>query len=120
MFCPEISWRWLEAELDTIHKRYQDPYVIDEQDKQWGDVDSAALLNELFRPPDVPPLLLICCYRPEGAEANVFLRSLLHTGSSWEHHGSQHELTLLPLSLEDTTRSQASATSHAGKVQAGT
>ena len=34
VFCPEISWRWLETELDTIHKRYQDPYVIDEEDKK--------------------------------------------------------------------------------------
>lgn len=34
VFCPEISWRWLEAELDTIHKRIQDPYVIDAEDKK--------------------------------------------------------------------------------------
>ncbi len=33
VFCPEISWRWLEAELDTIHERRQDPYVLDEADK---------------------------------------------------------------------------------------
>lgn len=32
--CPEISWRWLEAELDTIHQRNQDPYVISEEDKK--------------------------------------------------------------------------------------
>ncbi len=30
--CPEISWRWLEAELDTIATREQDPYdITDEQ-----------------------------------------------------------------------------------------
>ena len=34
IFCPEISWRWLEAEIDTIHERYQDPYVLDEEDKK--------------------------------------------------------------------------------------
>ncbi len=34
VFCPEISWRWLEAELDTCHKRRQDPYIIEEDDKK--------------------------------------------------------------------------------------
>lgn len=34
VLCPEISWRWVEAELDTIHERTQDPYVIEEEDKQ--------------------------------------------------------------------------------------
>ena len=35
VFCPEISWRWLERELDTIHERPQDPYEIDEADKTY-------------------------------------------------------------------------------------
>ncbi len=34
IFCPEISWRWLESEMDTIHQRNQDPYVIAEEDKE--------------------------------------------------------------------------------------
>jgi formate C-acetyltransferase len=34
VFCPEISWRWMEAELDTIHQRNQDPYIIDKEDKK--------------------------------------------------------------------------------------
>jgi len=34
VFCPEISWRWLETELDTIHQRNQDPYEIDAEDKR--------------------------------------------------------------------------------------
>ena len=34
IFCPEISWRWLESELETIHQRNQDPYVIAEEDKK--------------------------------------------------------------------------------------
>jgi formate C-acetyltransferase len=34
VFCPEISWRWVRDELDTIHEREQDPYVIGEEDKK--------------------------------------------------------------------------------------
>ena len=34
VICPEISWRWLEAELDTIATREQDPYDISDARKQ--------------------------------------------------------------------------------------
>ncbi|MGY0394701.1 choline trimethylamine-lyase [Fusobacterium sp.] len=33
-FSPDIAWRWLEAELDTINKRPQDPFFISESDKR--------------------------------------------------------------------------------------
>lgn len=32
-FSPDISWRWLRDELDTIGKRAQDPFHISEEDK---------------------------------------------------------------------------------------
>ncbi len=34
VFCPEIAWRWLEGELDTVSNRAQDPYDLEEQDKK--------------------------------------------------------------------------------------
>ena len=33
-FSPDIAWRWLDAELDTIAKRPQDPFFISESDKK--------------------------------------------------------------------------------------
>lgn len=34
-FSPDISWRWLEEELDTIGTRAQDPFYISEEDKKY-------------------------------------------------------------------------------------
>lgn len=33
-FSPEISWRWLQDELNTIETRDQDPFVLSDEDKQ--------------------------------------------------------------------------------------
>lgn len=33
-FSPDISWRWLEEELETIGNRPQDPFYISEEDKK--------------------------------------------------------------------------------------
>ncbi|MCQ8212684.1 choline trimethylamine-lyase [Cetobacterium somerae] len=33
-FSPDVSWRWLETELETISKRAQDPFYLSEEDKR--------------------------------------------------------------------------------------
>lgn len=34
VFSPEIAYKWLENELETVHKRPQDPYYLAEEDKK--------------------------------------------------------------------------------------
>lgn len=33
-FSPDLAWRWMEKEIDTINQRPQDPFYISEEDKR--------------------------------------------------------------------------------------
>ena len=48
-------------------------------DVQWGDADSAAILQQVLRQPDGPTLLLIAACRSEDAPGAVLVRSLRET-----------------------------------------
>ncbi len=47
------------------------PLVLFIDDLQWGDVDGAALLSSIVRPPDAPAFLLIGCKRSDGRSATA-------------------------------------------------
>ena len=58
------------------------PLVLFIDDVQWGDADSAAILQQVLRQPDGPTLLLIAACRSEDAASAVLVRSLRETAPS--------------------------------------
>ena len=50
------------------------PLIVLLDNLQWGDLDSARMLDDLLAPPGVPPFLLICAYRRD--ETSPMLRDI--------------------------------------------
>lgn len=82
------------------------PLVLFIDDAQWGDRDSAPLLEQLMRPPNVPPLLLLLSYRSEDALRSPLLSSLLSKDSLLAPGAAAREVNVGPLT-DDESRSLA-------------
>ncbi|MBL8976057.1 MAG: AAA family ATPase, partial [Myxococcales bacterium] len=94
--------------------------VVDEL--QWGDLDSAQLLDELMAPPGAPPLMFLCAYRSEHSERSPMLRELTE---SLARTGQHHEVVTVdtrPLKREDAAelanRLLGDGPQHAARAQA--
>ena len=70
-------------------------------DAQWGDTDSAALLLELVRPPNAPPILIVLAHREEDAATAPFLREL---SARWPAGADVRDVTVGPLDPDGTRR----------------
>jgi hypothetical protein len=74
--------------------------VIYIDDLQWGDLDSAALLRELVRPPNAPPFLLVGAWR-EGMERNSAFLGALRGELFESRHLHIVDVAVGPLSTRD-------------------
>jgi hypothetical protein len=73
--------------------------VIAIDDAQWGDTDSAALLGDLFAPPDPPPVLLVLTYR--SSAAGEIPAALRRSSPATLSSRADVDLPLGPLPAED-------------------
>jgi serine/threonine protein kinase/tetratricopeptide (TPR) repeat protein len=89
---------------------WRQPLVIYIDDLQWADADSIFLLENLLRPPDAPPMLLVGSFRTEDIDAKPFLKQLLlQTGSD-----TCRELFVGPLPLAEARQLTRSLFTSAG------
>tara|TARA_B100000609_G_scaffold199578_1_gene204392 strand:- start:1675 stop:5703 length:4029 start_codon:yes stop_codon:yes gene_type:complete len=68
-------------------------------DLQWGDEDSASLLNTLLSPPHAPPVMLIVSYRDGERDEGAFLKKF--SPPAVHQESTLHHIKLKELSLED-------------------
>jgi serine/threonine protein kinase len=94
------------------------PLVLVIDDLQWGDVDSGAVLSELLRPPDPPPLLLVLCYRSEDADKSPLPRLLHAPADAWAGN-EQVQLEVSELSPDEARALAASLLAEYGAATAG-
>lgn len=80
------------------------PLVINIDDLQWADMDSARLLSFLIGPPDAPPMLLIGTYRRDEAANSPFLQHLASDHSLSHGAAEMRELPVDALSPEEAAQ----------------
>jgi hypothetical protein len=91
------------AALKELLLRISDfqPLVLNIDDLQWADMDSARLLVFLLGRPDPPPLLLIGAYRRDEAENSPFLRFILGDTGLVEGAAIVRDVPVDPLSPKE-------------------
>ncbi len=86
----------LRALLATLAKIQ--PLVLFVDDAHWGDHDGAALLMEILRPPQAPPLLLLLTCRDEGADRSPLLTEVRER---WPEGAERRDVVIGPLDVAD-------------------
>ena len=77
------------------------PLVLFIDDLQWGDADSAALLAELARPPEPPPLLLVGGVRTGEGGTSPLVEGLRKSASAAAGGLELREIEVGPLAMTD-------------------
>jgi serine/threonine protein kinase len=100
---PQIVRRRAFLALRELLRRltHRHPLAIYVDDVQWGDSDSAALLLDLMRPPDAPPVLLIMTHQEEAAPTSPFLKEM---HDRWPPDAASRTITVGPLDGADALR----------------
>jgi hypothetical protein len=96
------AFRGLRELLARIADRHRLVLVLG--DIQWGDEDSARLLQGLLAPPDPPALLVIGVYRSDEAVSSPMLNELRRLLQQPELRIDRRELALGPLSHAESQR----------------
>lgn len=76
------------------------PLVLWIDDLQWADADSAALIEEVARPPGSPPLLLVASYRSEDAPS-AFVTALQRLRAAGRGEPDLREIEVGPLEPDE-------------------
>jgi hypothetical protein len=85
------------------------PLVLSIDDAQWGDSDSAPVLDGLMHPPDPPAVVLVLAYRSEDAERGPLLRTLSKRRERLGARLPTIELPVEPLGLDEARAVAAAA-----------
>ena len=88
--------------LDRIGRRT--PVVCFVDDLQWGDVDSAAALFEVLRPPAAPAVLFVGSYRSDEADDSPFLTEWAARQRQNGVHFADRPVDVGPLDLDQAAR----------------
>ncbi|MFO0723571.1 MAG: protein kinase [Myxococcota bacterium] len=91
------AFRALSELLGRLSEQGRIVLFID--DLQWGDADSAAMLLDLLKPPEAPPIMLIGCYRAEEEAQSTVIRDMVQ--KSRAEGGDVRVLTVGALSPEE-------------------